>query len=208
MVGAAINFEAAGQQTDVEDYAGGLTRGGERLDHRPHRTEVVIGDWQGPEDRSTCRSSWCSRIRQVLVCAYSDWITDTAASAQLLINVTSPPPSPASPVSAPTPPGPGASPNPPAAATTGGQAVVKPRNTSRPRVKRSGRFLSCTKGDWSNTPSTFSYRWLVNGRGLLKANKSRLAVSRSLRGHRVQCSVRAANAAGTGTAVSHTLTVP
>ncbi len=228
VVGAAINFEAAGQQTDVEDYAGGFDLNVFAKDPSvdptcapsypeeendsitdPTEQQVVIGDWQGPEDSFDVPFKLVfAHPGQVLLCAYSDWITDTAASAQLLINVTSPPPSPASPVSAPTPPGPGASPNPPAAATTGGQAVVKPRNTSRPRVKRSGRFLSCTKGDWSNTPSTFSYRWLVNGRGLLKANKSRLAVSRSLRGHRVQCSVRAANAAGTGTAVSHTLTVP
>ena len=175
----------------------------------PTEQQVVIGDWQGPDDSFDVPFKLVfAHPGQVLLCAYSDWITDTAASAQLLINVTSPTPSPASPVSAPTAPGPGASPNPPAAAATGGQAVVKPRNTRRPRVKRSGRFLSCTRGDWSNTPSTFSYRWLVNGRGLLKANKSRLAVSRSLHGHRVQCSVRAANAAGAGTAVSHSLTVP
>ena len=223
VVGPAVNFEAVGQQTDVADYAGGFDLNvfakdpsvdptcapsyPEEVNNSitdPSEQQVVIGDWQGSDESFDVPFKLVfAHSGQVLLCAYSDWITDTAASAQLLVDVTAP----ASPGSAPTPPAPPANPTAPASPATGTKAMAKPRNTSRPRLKRSGKFISCTTGDWSNSPRGFSYRWLIGGRGLAKAKKSRLAVSPSLRGHKVQCSVRATNTAGAGTAVSHPLTV-
>ena len=174
----------------------------------PSEQQVVIGDWQGPDESFDVPFKLVfAHPGQVLLCAYSDWITDTAASAQLLVDVTAPASPPGSPGSTPTPPAPPANPIAPASPATGTKPPAKPRNTSRPRLKRSGEFLSCSTGSWSNSPRGFSYRWLVSGRRLAKAKKSRLAVSPSLRGHKVQCSVRATNTAGTGTAVSHSLTV-
>jgi hypothetical protein len=81
-------------------------------------------------------------------------------------------------------------------------AIAKPAATRRPRVARSGSTLRCSRGGWSNDPSAYAYRWLVNGKARKGAHSATLAVTRRLRGHKVQCSVRASNAAGAATAVS------
>src|SRR5436305_1334683 len=61
-----------------------------------------------------------------LLCAYSDWASDTAAAAQITINaVGGALPGPVPPL--PLPPGPG-----------------KPVNTKKPKVARSGKKLTCS----------------------------------------------------------------
>jgi hypothetical protein len=45
-----------------------------------------------------------------------------------------------------------------------GTPAQKPVNTTKPRVMRSGNRLRCTRGKWSNSPTHFSYRWLVAGK--------------------------------------------
>ena len=69
-------------------------------------------------------------------------------------------------------------------------------------MTRSGNQLRCTRGKWSNSPTHFSYRWLVAGKTKPGATKSQLAVTRKLRGHSVQCGVKASNAAGSSSVLS------
>jgi hypothetical protein len=112
-----------------------------------------------------------------LVCAYTDdGATHTITSTSLLLNVQ---PAGASP---PAPP---------------------PVNTAKPTLKRSGRKLVCGMGTWSNAPSSYAYRWTVNGKA--RAGGRTLAVTRRLR--RARCSVTATNGAGSATAVSRTVRV-
>jgi hypothetical protein len=121
---------------------------------------------------------------QWLFCGYTDdGATDTLATSSVAVNIQA---------AAGAPP---ASGPPPA-------AVAKPSDTTRPRVTRSGSRLRCSAGAWSNDPTSYAYRWLVSGRATKGAHRATLAVTRRLRGHKVQCSVRASNAAGAATAVS------
>jgi hypothetical protein len=75
-----------------------------------------------------------------------------------------------------------------------------PRNTSQPRVTRSGSNLTCGRGNWRNA-ARFFYAWRVNGTARKDANPT-LAVGKSRKRRRVSCSVTASNAAGTTTASS------
>ena len=83
-----------------------------------------------------------------------------------------------------------------------GSQVQKPVNTKKPRVKRSGNQLRCTRGQWSNSPTHFSYRWLVAGKPRAGASRSHLTITHKLRGHKVRCGVKASNAAGSRSVLS------
>ncbi len=72
-----------------------------------------------------------------------------------------------------------------------------PRNTSRPRLTRSGSTLNCRRGSWRNA-GRFSYAWRVNGIAH-KAAKPTLAVGTAGERRSVSCSVTASNATGTTT---------
>lgn len=116
-----------------------------------------------------------------LLCGYTDdAATTTLATASLVMNVKGP--------SAPGP-------------------TAKPVSVEKPRVRRSGTKLVCQRGTWSNKPSRYSYRWLVNGNRKRGASGRKLGVTRKLRGHTVQCRVTAYNAAGATTARSRPLRV-
>lgn len=60
-----------------------------------------------------------------LVCAYSEYLEDTAAAASATVTVTPPPPPP----------------------------PEKPANTTRPTITRSGGRLTCRPGVWSGAPT-------------------------------------------------------
>ena len=129
----------------------------------------------------------------LLICAYSyNEVGFTLALASLTLDVTS---------SAPAPPPAPAAPATPAAPA----APAVPANVTPPRVSRSGRRLVCSPGTWSNDPSGYAYRWLVDGKPGTRGRT--LRVTRKLRGRRVQCSVTASNAGGGATAVSAKLRV-
>jgi hypothetical protein len=116
---------------------------------------------------------------QFLICGYTnDGATTTLAASSLILSVQGSP-------------SPGA----------------KPANVTRPRVTRSARKLVCSRGSWSNGPSRYSYGWLVNGKRKRGATGRTLAVTRALRGRRVQCRVAASNAAGTAIALSRSLRI-
>jgi len=83
-----------------------------------------------------------------------------------------------------------------------GQGAVKPANTAKPHVTRSGNRLRCTRGTWANSPTEFAYHWLVGGKAKAGARSSTLNVTHSIRGHKVQCGVQASNSAGSASALS------
>jgi hypothetical protein len=89
----------------------------------------------------------------------------------------------------------------------GGPTLAKPANTSKPKLKRSGRKLVCKPGSWTNQPDGYLYSWIVGGKTKSGANGKTLRVTRSLRGRRVKCRVTAANNAGTASATSRALKV-
>ena len=122
-----------------------------------------------------------------LLCGYTDdAAASTLATALLVMNVEG--------ASAPGPT--------PAPAPT-----AKPVSVEKPRVRRSGKKLVCKRGTWSNKPSRYSYRWLVNGNRKRGASGRKLGVTRKLRGRKVQCRVTAYNAAGATTALSRPLRI-
>ena len=88
-----------------------------------------------------------------------------------------------------------------------GQGAVKPANTAKPRVTRSGNQLRCVRGTWSNSPTHFAYHWVVGGKTKAGATSSKLTVTHGVHGHKVQCGVRASNAAGSSSALSAPLKV-
>ncbi|MFZ0379437.1 MAG: hypothetical protein WCD11_16340 [Solirubrobacteraceae bacterium] len=83
-----------------------------------------------------------------------------------------------------------------------GQGAVKPANTTKPRVTRSGNRLRCTTGTWANSPTGFAYHWLVGGKTKAGARSATLTVTHLFRGHKVQCGVKASNSAGSASALS------
>ena len=95
-----------------------------------------------------------------------------------------------------------ATPASPPAGSNSPKTVRKPVNTIKPRVRRSGKDLVCTRGTWANAPTRFSYRWLVGGKVKAGASRLTLAISHKLRGHKVQCGVTASTSAGTASALS------
>jgi hypothetical protein len=80
-------------------------------------------------------------------------------------------------------------------------AVVKPTATVKPRVSRSHNTLSCSRGSWSGSPSSYAYSW-AEGSKRLSGTRAKLKVTHKLRGHKVRCSVTATNSAGSSTATS------
>jgi hypothetical protein len=74
-------------------------------------------------------------------------------------------------------------------------------------VTRWAKTLICNPGRWSNHASAYAFGWLVAGKPKKGANGRKLGVTRTLRGHTVQCSVTASNAAGGTTAVSRPLRI-
>jgi hypothetical protein len=121
-----------------------------------------------------------------LVCAYSEYLDDTAAAASVTVTVTGG----TTPTPTPIPPKPTPKPTP------------KPANTKRPTITRSGERLTCRRGVWSGAPTRYAYAWFVSGRAKTGAHARTLRISRVLRGHRLQCGVTASNANGTTTARS------
>jgi hypothetical protein len=86
-------------------------------------------------------------------------------------------------------------------------AAATPRSLAAPRLKRSGSRVTCDTGRWSNSPTGFSFAWRVDGRTRRGAAGRTLAVTRTLRGHVVQCAVTASNGVGRSTALSQRLAI-
>jgi hypothetical protein len=74
-----------------------------------------------------------------LVCAYSEYLDDTAAATSVTVKVNDPIPPPPPP-------------------------MPKPADTKRPTITRSGECLTCRRGVWSGAPTRYAYTWFVSGR--------------------------------------------
>jgi hypothetical protein len=166
------------------DYSSGkqvasetYAEGGEVLDEFHREDEDAAGNFSMPV-------AYVPRFAgRFLICGYSDdAATTTLARASLALTVE-------------------------AAGGSGPGPAAEPASVKRPRVKRSGKKLVCQRGSWSNSPSRYSYRWLVNGKRKRGARGRTLGVTRKLRGRRVQCRVTARNAAGAATALSRPLRI-
>jgi hypothetical protein len=80
----------------------------------------------------------------------------------------------------------------------GGKPAVK----RRPRVTRARGRLLCSQGSWSQSPTTYRYRWLVLHKAGTAAQGSSLTLSQTLRERTIECSVTAENSLGSATATS------
>jgi hypothetical protein len=109
----------------------------------------------------------------LLVCAYTEYVTDDAAWASTTAVITA------------------------KGAPSGAGA---PANTVRPKLSRHGRRLVCAHGSWSGHPSSYSFHWKLGGRAS-SDNRSTLALPAKPHGTAV-CTVTARNAAGSRSASS------
>jgi hypothetical protein len=220
VAGTETNFVASGQDLDTSGYAGGFglevyvknpavdpTCATSYLGEEsasitdPSETQIIFGQAETLSDGPfSVPFKALLNAGPVLLCAYSTWVTDTAASAQLTVDVAA----------APAPPAPsstGTTPTGTAPATTPPATLKPPSNSKAPRVTRAGQWLTCTKGLWTNEPTRYAFGWTVNGRADKHARSSRLRVTRALRAHRIRCAVTASNQAGAQTRASASFTV-
>jgi hypothetical protein len=112
----------------------------------------------------------------LLVCAYSEYVTDDAAWASTTAVIT-------------------------AKGSPSGSSA--PLNTARPRLSRHGRRLVCARGDWSGHPSSYSFRWKLAGKASGDKH-STLTLPARVHGSAI-CTVTARNAGGSRSASSHPL---
>ena len=87
----------------------------------------------------------------------------------------------------------------------------RPVNTSPPVITgtpAAGRTLTCSTGTWDNDPTKFTYQWNRNGTVLFGTTRSTYAVGTLDEGTSLTCTVTAANAAGSASAVSLPVRVP
>jgi hypothetical protein len=112
----------------------------------------------------------------LLVCAYSEYVTDDAAWGSTTAAVS----------------GKGSS--------SGGGV---PDNTVRPYVTRHGDSLTCARGSWSGHPSSYSFRWRLGGKTSTQ-RRNTLTLPAKAHGTAV-CTVTARNAAGSRSASSRPL---
>jgi hypothetical protein len=118
-----------------------------------------------------------------LLCGYLHEGVGTDAMASLPVDVAAPPSGGGDPANT-TPP------------------AARPSSLAKPTLSRSGRKLVCGRGTWSGAPTTYAYRWTVDGKRKAGAVGRKLRISRKLRGHTIRCGVTATNAAGSTTALS------
>jgi FG-GAP repeat len=94
----------------------------------------------------------------------------------------------------------------------GGAGSGVPVETSPPVVTgtaKTGHRLSCSKGSWTNSPTSFVYQWSVGGTPIAGATSSTYVVQSIDEQLPITCSVVASNAKGASTpALSRGVTVP
>jgi hypothetical protein len=144
------------------------------------------------EGSFTIPVAYAPRVRgQFLLCGYLHEGVDTMATAQHTVGVSAP----------------GGGDGSDGGPAGPGSGSAKPANLSRPRVQRSGRKLTCSRGAWSGAPTAYTYRWLVAGKRKAGATRRTLRITRAMRGRVVRCRVTATNAAGKSTELSPSVRV-
>lgn len=75
-----------------------------------------------------------------------------------------------------------------------------PVNVDVPHVSQAGDTLTCTMGNWENTPTTYSYVWALNGTTVGTDADTYTIVAPDDVGQTAICTVTASNASGATTA--------
>ena len=96
---------------------------------------------------------------------------------------------------------------PPPPVVTPPGTVSAPSKVTAPRLVRRGARLACSRGTWSSSPTSYTYRWKVGSRVKAGATSPKLRITRALHGKKVSCGVVASNAAGSTTAWSRWIRV-
>jgi hypothetical protein len=78
-------------------------------------------------------------------------------------------------------------------------ATAPPVNVDVPYVSQTGPTLSCTMGNWENVPTSYSYRWQIDGTNV-GADSALYTVTAGDVGGMATCTVTATNARGSTTA--------
>ena len=76
-----------------------------------------------------------------------------------------------------------------------------PANAANPTISGTpsvGSTLACSSGTWSNSPTTYAYRWDLDGSPIAGASTATYVVQPADVGHELTCTVVASNAAGVG----------
>jgi hypothetical protein len=83
--------------------------------------------------------------------------------------------------------------------TSGTGATAPPTNTGRPSVSgtaKAGGKLTCSKGDWTGSPTRFAYQWYRDGTPIQGATSSTYTVQKSDEQLTLTCAVTTSNAKG------------
>ena len=80
-------------------------------------------------------------------------------------------------------------------------ATAPPVNVDVPYVSQTGSTLSCTMGNWENVPTSYSYRWQIDGTNV-GTDSALYTVTAGDVGGLATCTVTATNARGSTTAPS------
>ena len=80
-----------------------------------------------------------------------------------------------------------------------------PGNTAPPAISgvpEVGRTLECSRGSWTNDPTSFAYGWKRDGAAIAGATSSQYSVTGADVGRPITCTVTASNGGGSGSATS------
>ena len=97
-----------------------------------------------------------------------------------------------------------------AAINAGIASEVPPANTAAPVASGTGtvgQTLSVTNGTWTNSPSSFAYRWQRGATPISGATASTYVLVAADSGTSVSCQVTATNPAGSASAASNAIAV-
>lgn len=95
------------------------------------------------------------------------------------------------------------------ATANGGGGSSAPANTSLPSISGTpsqGNTVSCQNGSWTNSPTTYSYRWQRNGTNISGATSQGYTIGAADVGQSLTCVVTATNGAGSASATSPAVT--
>lgn len=96
-----------------------------------------------------------------------------------------------------------------ATANGGGGSVSAPANSSLPQINGSatqGNTVDCSQGSWTNSPTSYAYRWQRDGSNIGSATSSSYTITAADVGHLLTCVVTATNSAGSASATSSAVT--
>ena len=98
------------------------------------------------------------------------------------------------------------------ATANGGTTVSAPVNTTAPAVSpgtaTTGTSLSCSRGSWTQSPTSYVYRWRRNGTNIAGATTQNYTVVAADVGQAITCTVTAMNSAGAASAASSNTVTP